>query len=190
MASRADWEARHRCAGSALPEPDPFLYEALGLVRLVTPAAVDAVDIACGSGRHALMLAAYGLKTVAVDYSAEALRRCEEGAAREGLAIETLCLDLESPEVDWRDACFDVVAVFRYLHRPTVPALKRIVRPGGIIIYKTFTRKQLQFGTGPSNPNYLLNENELLELFPDFRRLLYRETCDTEATASLVAQKP
>ena len=190
MASRSDWEAKHRSARGAVPDPDPFLGEALEHVRLAAPAATDAVDIACGRGQHSVALAAYGLKTVAVDYSPEALKLCAKLAAETGLAVETRRFDLESEEAEWGDARFDVVAVFRYLHRPLVPLLKRIVRPGGIIIYKTFTRKQLQFGTGPRKPDYLLEEKELPELFADFRHLLYRETCDFEATAALVAQKP
>lgn len=190
MASRFDWEARYRTARGVIPDPDPFLGEALEHVRLAAPTAADAVDIACGRGQNSLALAAYGLKTVAVDYSSEALRLCAELAAEKGLAVETRCFDLEGTDADWGDSRFDVVAVFRYLHRPLVPLLKRIARPGGIIIYKTFTRKQLQFGAGPRKPDYLLEETELPELFADFRHLLYRETCDFEATAALVAQKP
>jgi len=190
MASRLDWEARYRTARGSIPDPDPFLSEALEQVRLAAPAAADAVDIACGRGQHSLALAAWGLKTVAVDYSSEALQLCAKLAAETGLPVETRCYDLESANANWGDARFDVVAVFRYLHRPLVPLLKRITRPGGIIIYKTFTRKQLQFGTGPRRPDYLLEEKELPELFADFRHLLDHETCDFEATAALVAQKP
>ena len=190
MASRSNWEAKYRGAGGVVQDPDPFLAEALDYVRSAAPVAADAVDIACGGGRHAIALAAYGLRTVAVDYSTEALRLCADRGAERGLAIETRCIDLESPEVDLGDARFDVIAVFRYLHRPLVPLLKRMARPGGIIIYKTFTRKQLQFGSGPRNPDYLLDEYELPKLFADFQHLLYRETCDTEATAALIAQRP
>ncbi len=179
----------YKTARGLIPDPDPFLGEALEHVQAAAPAAADAVDIACGRGQHSLALAAYGLKTVAVDYSSEALRRCAKLAAETGLAVETRCYDLESTDAEWGDSRFDVVAVFRYLHRPLVPLLKRITRPGGIIIYKTFTRKQLQFGTGPRRPDYLLEENELPKLFADFRHLHYRETCDFEATAALVAQK-
>ena len=190
MASRSDWDAKHRKAGDTDRNPDPFLADALEYVRSAVPGAIDAVDIACGSGRHAIALAAYGLKTVAVDYSAEGLRVCARRAVEKGLAIETRCLDLERSDVDLGEACFDVVAVFRYLHRPLVPLLKRIARPGGIVIYKTFTREQPRFGSGPRNPSYLLGENELPALFADFRHLFYRETCDSEATAALIAQRP
>ncbi len=85
---------------------------------------------------------------------------------------------------------FDVVSVFNYLHRPLIPILKQSLRPGGIVIYKTYTRKQLQFGTGPKNPDFLLDENELPQLFAGFRHLLYRETCASEAAAALIAQRP
>ena len=99
-------------------------------------------------------------------------------------------MDLEVPEADLGAREFDVVAVFNFLHRPLVPVLKRSVRPGGIVVYKTYTRKQLQFGVGPRNPRFLLGEGELPELFSDFRCVVYRETCKSEATAALIAQRP
>lgn len=126
---------------------------------------------------------------MAFDYSVEALRLCSARAETVGLQIETVCIDLEAAQVDLGTERFEVVSVFNYLHRPLIPILKRSVRRGGIVIYKTYTREQLQFGTGPRNPDFLLNKNELPQLFDGFRHLLYRETCEAEATAALIAQR-
>lgn len=92
--------------------------------------------------------------------------------------------------MDLGDGAFDVVVVFHYLHRPLIPILKKCVRSGGIIVYKTFTVDQLQFDAGPKNPDYLLKLRELGDLFSDFDQIVYREECTCQATASLVARRP
>lgn len=188
MATRSDWDAKYREADRSVPVPDRFLCEARQFIP--RKSECSAADIACGGGRHALQMAAWGLRTVAIDYSVEALRLCDERASLAGVELETQCIDLEAPDVDLGNDRFDLVAVFNFLHRPLIPALKRCVRPGGIVIYKTYTRKQVQFGTGPRNPQFLLDVGELPELFSEFRHLLFLESCETEATAALVAQRP
>ncbi len=187
VSSKSDWDEKYRAADRSFPEPDGFLSQA----RQYVPKLGEhhAVDIACGDGRHALCMAGWGLRTAAIDYSIEALRLCKDRATLAGLALETLCVDLESPGVDLGIDRFDVVAVFNFLHRPLIPILKRCVRPGGIVIYKTYTRGQTEFGTGPRNPKFLLGDGELPDLFSDFRHILFLESCESDATAALVAQR-
>ncbi len=187
MASIADWDRKHRAAGT-LPEPDGLLEEARA--HLPARAGGLAADIACGSGRHAVRMASWGLRALAIDFSEEALRLCRERAEAAGVSVDTQQLDLEDPAVDLGCDRFDAVTVFNFLHRPLVPVLKRCVRRGGIVIYKTFTRQQIRFAAGPRSPRYLLRSNELGELFSDFRHIVYRESCASEATAALVARRP
>ena len=188
MRSRADWDAKYRVPPAPIPEPDEFLHRARPYLPGRT--GVRAADVACGGGRHAVQLALWGLSTTAIDYSRQALRLCRERASLAGVALDTACLDLEAPGIDLGSERYDLVAVFNYLHRPLVPRLKSTVRGGGIIVYKTYTRKQMQFRNGPRNPKFMLGDGELLEMFGDFRHLLYVEECETEATAALVAQRP
>ena len=188
MASRSEWDARHASPSRPASLPDEVLSLARDHVSL--RAGSKAADIACGTGRHAVQMAEWGFGTLAVDFSATALRQCRLRAKRAGVDLETLCLDLESPTVDLGRERFDLVAVFNFLHRPLIPILKRSVRPGGIVAYKTFTRKQLEFPAGPRDPRFLLEENELADLFSDFRPIMYRESCESSATAALVARRP
>ena len=43
---------------------------------------------------------------------------------------------------------------------------------------------------GPKNPAYVLQPNELLREFSNYRVLRYEETMSGEGTAAILAQKP
>jgi len=54
------------------------------------------------------------------------------------------------------------VVTTNYLHRPLLPALIAAVEPGGVFLYETFAQGNERFGR-PSNPDFLLRPQELLE---------------------------
>src|SRR5258708_19909730 len=67
--SQSDWDAKHRLAAEMPPsEPASIVRELLPLLP-----AGPALDIACGAGRHSLLLAARGQHVTAVDFSVVAL---------------------------------------------------------------------------------------------------------------------
>ena len=55
----------------------------------------------------------------------------------------------------------DVVIVVRYLDRNLFPALAAALRPGGMLVYETFTVEQQRMGH-PRNPLYMLQPGELV----------------------------
>src|SRR5205814_8328377 len=67
--NQAEWDARHRLAAEVTPsEPASIVRELLPLLP-----SGPALDIACGTGRNALFLAARGQHVTAVDFSGVAL---------------------------------------------------------------------------------------------------------------------
>lgn len=134
------------------------------------------LDLACGGGRHARLLAALGHPVLAVDRDPAAL------AAAGGPGITTLQFDLEDPEArhhpDWplRTGRFGGIVVSNYLHRPLMPALLDSLSPGGVLIYETFAAGNARFGK-PSNPDFLLAPGELLHRFNGtaFRVIAYED---------------
>ncbi len=189
--SNAVWDLRHAQNESALPAPDPILAQARQFLPDRGSARLKAADLACGGGRNAIQLSKWGLDTVAIDWSSEALRLSSVRAAAAGCSLRTELLDLEAQDIDLGGERFDFVTVIHYLHRPLFPAIRRCVRSGGIVAYKTYTLDQLQFAKGPKNPDHLLRPGELAGLFHGFEIVLYREsTCESEATAALVARRP
>ncbi len=130
------------------------------------------VDLACGRGRHALAAAEAGIPVIGIDRNRAHLAALREAAARRGLAVETILADIENPaEIPLRSGCCGAVLVFRYLHRPLAPAIGRVLAPGGLLVYETFTTEQRALGAGPRNPDHLLRPGELPGLFSDLEIL-------------------
>ena len=141
--------------------------------ELAAPAPQRALDIAMGRGRHTLLLARHGFTTFGVDVDCDAVRDAMQTAARERLQIHGWCADLTVSPLPV--GAFDLVVVARYLQRDLFDAIKASVRPGGCVIYETFTAAQLALGTGPKSPDHLLRPGELQSLFADWDVLFYEE---------------
>ena len=165
----APWDARYRKQASEAPQPCPLLAAYAHLL----PTQGRALDLACGRGGNALLLAAHGLETHAWDYSAVALGQLEGWAQQRGLVLHTQCRDvIAQPPLA---SSYDVIVVSRFLHRPLCPSLGQALRPGGLLFYQTFLQQRRDPHVGPHNPDFLLQEGELLRLFGGLRLRLYRE---------------
>jgi SAM-dependent methyltransferase len=95
--------------------------------------------------------------------------------------------DLERIEIPER--CCDLILCIQYLQRSLFPQMARALRPGGVLLFETYTHAQLEFAGGPRNPSYLLETGELREGFPELCVLFYRELRAGQGIASLVAKK-
>jgi protein-L-isoaspartate O-methyltransferase len=131
-------------------------------VDLIPPGA-RVLDVASGSGRHAVFLAERGFTVHAVDRDADTLAELAATAAARGLRITTEVKDLELGAPSLGRAEYGAVIVFNYLHRPLMPAIVEAISPGGVLIYETFTVGQAQRGH-PRNPAFLLRDGELATL--------------------------
>lgn len=165
---RAGWDQRYRDAPDALPSPAAVLR---GYVHLL-PSQGRALDLACGRGGNALLLARAGLAVDAWDLSAVAIGQLAAAAARERLAVATQVRDVvaEPPP----PACYDAITVGYFLDRRIAPAIVTALQPGGLLFYQTFGPERVG-DRGPRNPAYRLETGELLRLFAQLRVHLYRE---------------
>jgi SAM-dependent methyltransferase len=148
------------------------------------------LDVACGRGRHALWLAREGFRVHAVDRDAKAVAFVRQSAEDAGLSVVVECVDLETyPPPSLGDAKYDAIVVINYLHRPLFPALKRALKPGGRLVYETFTVLQAARGK-PTNPDFLLQPGELLALVPPLTVLRSRDgDFDGRFASSVVATR-
>lgn len=142
--------------------------------RSLLPASGRAADVACGRGRNALWLAHQGFDTTAIDREPASLAAIEERARREGLPVRPLMMDLEDGDATLGDQVYDVIVVVHYLHRLLFPALLAALRPGGVLVYETFTVAQAARGR-PTNPAFLLEPGELARLVAPLDVLAARE---------------
>jgi tellurite methyltransferase len=195
----AEWDARH-LAGAEQPiaEPAGFVQELLPLLPLG-----PALDVACGTGRHTLLLASRHQPVTAVDSSEVALEILEQRAHASHFAvthferaaqipnrrqgIQLWHADLE--RVTLPSQAFSLVLCVNYLQRSLFPQIENALVPGGMLLFETYTVAQLAFVGGPRNPSYLLELAELRTAFPGLHSLFYRELRAEKGIASLIAQK-
>jgi SAM-dependent methyltransferase len=83
----------------------PYADEARFIDRLL-PKRGTLLDVACGTGRHAIEFAGLGYEVTGVDYSVELLERARENAAQAGVEIQFLLQDMRTLDLGER---FDVV---------------------------------------------------------------------------------
>jgi cyclopropane fatty-acyl-phospholipid synthase-like methyltransferase len=120
------------------------------------------LDLACGRGRHSIAAAALGAEVVAVDRDESKLAEAREHAAERGLTVDWRTVDLEAswPEL----GCFDAVLMFNYLDRARMPAVRRLLCPGGVLMMESFLTAQRELGWGPTSDDHLLRPGEIARL--------------------------
>jgi SAM-dependent methyltransferase len=162
------WDQRYR--QSSVNEPDAV--QVLRENQHLLPKRGDALDLACGLGGNALLLARAGLCVQAWDLSPVAIEALQSHSVNGGGSLNAAVRDvLVKPP---RPASFDVIVVSYFLERSLAEDLCAALRPGGLLFYQTFVRDKVD-QQGPSNPDFLLAENELLSLFAELRLRVYRE---------------
>ncbi len=161
------WNKRYQSV-SSFPLPSQVLAHYTHLL----PTKGIALDLACGLGANALLLAHCGLETHAWDYAQVALARLQSEAQTQQLPIHTEVRDvIVSPPTP---ATFDVIVVGHFLVRNLAPALIAALKPKGLLFYQTFTRIQVT-DRGPNNPEFRLARGELLQLFETLQPVIYHE---------------
>jgi len=152
------------------------------------------LDLACGQGQNGLALTQAGIEVVFADIQAAPLLALHE---QHNIAKEQLWqADFESEQgaerLKLEQLTLQGVIVFRYLHRPLFEHIKQAVKPGGIVIYETFTTENRQFGR-PNRDDFLLQKGELKSIFKDWEILFYFEGIQhnpDRAIAQIVCKKP
>jgi tellurite methyltransferase len=184
-AGHADWDDCHR--GKPAGDAEPFLTAMLARI----PRGV-ALDVAAGRGRNSFALARAGMRVVAVDFSAEAMRSLAATARAERLAIWPVVANLDNFHL--KDESLDAIVNINFLDRALFPKFARALRPGGILIAETFLVDQASIGH-PRDPRFLLAHGELRALASRFKIEAYREGLVTYPNgdhawrASMLAQR-
>ncbi len=126
--------------------------------RLVESGAIvgRVIDVGCGTGENALMLASRGLEVVGVDIAGPAVERAQAKAAERGLTAEfrvwdALALGRLVKRIGSFDSAIDsgVFHTFSDADRPRyVSGVASAVRPGGRLFLMCFSDREPDWG-GP-----------------------------------------
>ena len=160
--------------------PVDWVIEYSGLI----PHGGQVLDVACGRGRNTRFLLDKGYSVVALDIDMSGLSDLKNHPS-----LEIITADLEggSPAPIFHRP-FAGIVVTNYLHRPLFADLSRALAEGGVLIYQTFMQGNEEFGR-PRNPDFLLKENELEEVFGSSLEVVAFEQGYTETPKPAMVQK-
>ena len=143
-----------------------------------------ALDVACGAGRNALLLAGAGYRVDAIDISREGLTLARRQAGALGVSVNWIEHDLDHPFEFATD--YDVIVVTWYVNLPLVTRLASCLAAGGIIVCE----EHLQTGEtviGPENPRFRVAPGALRECFRGLEVLHDEELLQTTAEGEKLA---
>ncbi len=156
------WDGKYGAIATPVAaEPD----NELSAYATSIPRKGRALDLACGLGKNTLFLAKHGLAVDAIDGSLEALNRLQASARASGLDQRVLVRQADLDGYTLAESAYDLILVVRYLNRDLIPGIVNALKPGGILIYKTFNRNILKQRPG-FNPAYTIETTELIDAFP------------------------
>jgi SAM-dependent methyltransferase len=185
---RARWEARYADGGHTDGAPSEWVIQQC----LALPASHVIVDVAAGQGRHARALARAGRTVVAIDLIERAVRTAVREPGVSGVVADTTALPL-------RAGSLDLILCTNYLDRHLFDVFKVLLRPGGSLVYETYTVEHVALvergeARGPRDPAYLLGVGELRRLVAPLtivaeREGLVRDGAGRRACASILARR-
>ena len=192
-AAREQWNERYRQGMHTLMEPDPLLFQLHDeFLAPLFPQAGRGLDLAGGTGRHAIWLAQQGWRMTLADLSDTATSMAASNATAMGveLDIETGPAAPLLASAASAGAGYDLIVVIQFLDRSLFPAIRAALKPGGLLLYKAHTLDHLHLGdgNGPRDAEHLLQRQELLEAFAGMRVLYYQETVTRRGTQCMLAQ--
>ena len=137
-------------------------------IKLIAPKRkIQILDFASGNGRNNIHIARKDRIITAIDWDRQKLKEYENS-----IYINTICFDLETDE-EWplKNEYYDIIIVVNYLYRPKIKKLINLLKNGGYLFYETFALGNEKYGS-PKNPDYLLKDKELLNLFAKENEIL------------------
>ncbi len=153
---RLKWNSRYQ--NESAPGPTcAMLKEYVFLL----PESGMALDLACGLGGNAVLLANHGLQTSAWDISDVAISKLADYAQASGLVLKAEVKAI-TPTM-FAQVKFDVIVIHRFLQRELFPAVIAALAEGGLLFCQTFTMESVSECV-PGNPAFKLEVNELLVL--------------------------
>lgn len=185
------WDERFR-HGEYPTDPDPS-----PVLRQYVDAFPDgrALDVATGTGRNAVFLAAEGYAVDAIDKSREGLRIARESAEERAVDDRVNWIQADVPSYEFPEATYDVITISFYRAVDRFPDVKEALASGGYLFVEHHLRSTDPTPSGPSSDRYRFGANELLHACLDLTVLYYDESTEERpddrrrASTRIVARK-
>jgi len=171
---RAEWLDPHPAVVALIPE-------------LKARGARTALDLGCGVGRHALLLAESGFRVEAFDGAESGLDVLRQIAASRGLTVGLTHGNADA--LPYPDACFDFVLSWNVIYHGTmgdvgarIAEIWRVLKPGGLYQGTMLPHRNSNYGLGR-----VVAPGTFVKDDPDEERAHPHFYCDAPMLVSLFA---
>jgi SAM-dependent methyltransferase len=147
--------------------PNAFLVEC---VRNRRPG--KALDVGMGSGRNSIYLASHGWDVTGFDVAKVGVDQARHRAKNLGVKLNAIVKS--DADFDFGTKQWDLIVLTYQPFRHLLARLKPSLKDGGILVIENFHRDTMRDRLLDEDATY--RNNELLELFSDFRILRYEDT--------------
>jgi SAM-dependent methyltransferase len=132
-----------------------------------------ALDVACGAGRNAILLAQNGFEVDAIDISRAGLDQARQTAEKQGLGVNWIEHDLDEtyPFAD----NYHLIAVMWYVDLELIRKLCKCLAPGGYLVCEEHLVSE-QDVIGPTSENFRVAPGALRAAVAGLEILLYEES--------------
>ena len=155
------WDEKH--AQDTMPhEPIKFITEYAQLAK-----GKNALDVACGNGRHSKYLVSLGFEVDTLDISSVAIEQLQDTAHINAIEVDFDTYTLKKNS-------YDLIVCTYFLERKLFPQMLEALKPNGIILMETFVAHE-DNGRKATNPSFRLKEGELKMYFEKHCELIYLE---------------
>jgi tellurite methyltransferase len=173
--------------------PEEYVVQALGELR--ERGARKALDLGCGVGRHAFLLAEEGFETYAYDGSPAGIAFLSAHAGERGLGISTVVGPMT--DLPYESSSMDFVLAWNVIYHGdtsvvlrTVSEVLRVLAPGGLFLATMLSKRNGEIGEGrlvalntyvggeksdKAHPHFYCDSRELLGLLGGFEILSLRD---------------
>jgi len=153
------WDEKH--AQDTMPHvPIKFITEYAQLAK-----GRNALDIACGNGRHSKYLTTLGFEVDALDISSVAIAQLQSIPH-----INAMEVDFDTYRL--KENSYDLIVCTYFLERKLFPQMLEALKPDGIILMETFVDHK-DNGRKATNPTFRLKEGELEAYFSQHCELVH-----------------
>lgn len=166
-------------------KPRQYLVDQMNLI----PKNSIVLDIAMGAGGNASYLQKCGMRVIGIDISDYAVRKCKKRTPE----LMAVIADLTAFPLPLKH--FDAILNFYYLQRDLLLKISNYLKPAGLVIVETLTKRMLEIKPEIAKEN-LLEDGELLSIFFGWNIINYSEgwypssTGAKKAIARITARLP
>ena len=156
---RDEWDARYRERARESDLASRWVIEQCAAL----PVDALILDLAGGIGRHAEPIARGGRTVILTDFVHRAV------AAAVARDERILGVVADASALPFQTESFDAIVCVSFLDRSLFKTFVEMLKPGGVLVYETFTRAHLDVvargrARGPRNAAFLLEAGELATL--------------------------